>query len=144
MVDRLRLKPRPREIAPVMLIAVAIMIFWSFGVESVGRRLVIELDGVVIARQQIPRTWSKHGTGMTYVVRGADGVDRPYVAGGTDASLPRDIPIGTYLQKRKWELSYFRNGSRIDDFPRLFYSGLGGIALACLLGATLQLVRRHD
>ena len=123
---------------PAVLIFVAIFIFWGFGYETVGQRLALELDGTVIARQEIPQTWYSHGTGMTYVVRSVDGVDHRYVAGATDASLPRDIPVGTRLIKHKWELSYYRNGAHVDDFPRIFYGATLGIACGCLLWAGLQ------
>jgi len=129
---------------PVMLIAVAIWILWGFGYETIGQRLLLELDGVVISRQEIPRSWATHGTGTAYVVRGADGTDHRYVSGATDASLPDDIPIGADLEKHGWQLSYSLNGVRVDDFPRYFYSAMCGIALACLLWAALQWVRRHD
>ena len=82
---------------PVMLICLALFIFWGFGYETVGLRLGIALDGVVIARQEIPRNWYTHGTGTIYVVRGSNGTDQKYIAGATDGSLPRNIPLGAQI-----------------------------------------------
>ena len=129
---------------PVALIAMALWIVWGFGYETVWRRLALELDGTVIARRDIPQTWASHGPATAYVVRGADGRDHDYVSGATDASLPGNIPVGTDIEKHKWELSYSLNGVRIKDFPTDFYSAWCGVALACVLWAALQVVRRHD
>ena len=129
---------------PVVLIAVAIWIVCGFGYETVWQRLALELDGTVIVRREIPPSWASHGTGTAYVVRGADGGNHDYVTGATDASLPGNIPIGTGIEKHKWALSYSLNGVRIDDFPTYFYSAWCGVALACVLWAVLQVVRRHD
>jgi hypothetical protein len=129
---------------PVALTLVAIFIIRGFGYETVGSRLTTVLDGVVIARQEIPRTPYAHGTGMIYTVRSADGVDHSYVAGATDGSLPRDIPVGAQITKRKWELSYLSDGRRVDDFPRTFYGIILGVACGCLLWGGLQWWRgRH-
>ena len=129
---------------PVALIAMALWIVWGFGYETVWQRLALELDGTVIARREIPQTWASHGPATAYVVRGADGRDHDYVSGGNDASPPGNIPVGTDIEKHKWELSYSLNGVRIEDFPTDFYSAWCGVALACVLWAVLQVVRRHD
>lgn len=139
--ERLR---RKSALGFVGLIAWAVFMLWGFGLETVGGRLMLELDGVVISRQEIPRTAGVHGTGTIYVVREADGTDHKYIAGATDASLSRDIPKGTYLKKQKWDLSYTENGVRVDDFSRVFYGITCGIALACLLWGVFQLARQHE
>lgn len=135
---------RPSAPAPAALILMALFILWGFGIDTVGRRLVTHVEGVVISRQIIPRQWYSHGTSTIYVVRGPDGIDHQYVAGATDASLPRNIPVGAYLTKHQWELSYLLNGKRIDDFPRVFYSVTSGIALACLLWGGLLWMRGRE
>jgi hypothetical protein len=122
----------------VILIIAAIWIYWGFGYETVWQRLTVQLDGVVVARQEVS-TSSRRGT--IYVLRGPDGSDQEYVAGATDASLSRDMPIGTIIKKRKWELSYEKNGVLVD-FPTYAYSAIFGIAFACLFWAGLQLLRR--
>jgi hypothetical protein len=50
----------------------------------------------------------------------------------TDASLPRSMPVGTYLKKQKWHLYYERNEQRVNDFPIVFYQVTFGIALGCV------------
>lgn len=124
---------------PVILIITAIWIFWGFGYETVWQRLTIKLDGVVVARQAVS-TAGRRGT--IYVLRSPEGIDQEYIAGATDASLSRDIPVGTTIKKREWELSYEKNGVRITDFPTYAYSAMLGVAFACLFWAGLQLLRR--
>jgi|SRR5271155_3095329 hypothetical protein len=129
--------------APVVLICFALFILWGFGYETVGLRLGIALDGVVISRQELPRNWYTHGTGTAYVVRADDGTDQSYVAGATDGSLPRSLPLGAHVTKRKWELSYLLNGKRVEDFPVMFYAVVLAGALVCLVWSALQVARRH-
>jgi hypothetical protein len=126
---------------PLILIAtlVAVWILWGFGYETVWARLTIEIDGTIAARHEVHASGRR---GTAYVVRTSDGGEREYVAGATDASLSRDMPIGTAIVKRKWHLSYLRDGIPIDDFPIYAYSGTFGLALVCLLWAGLQL-RQH-
>jgi hypothetical protein len=113
------------------------------GIETVGRRLTTEIDGVVIARQEIPREWyTPRGSGIAYIVRSNDRYQE-YVSGWTDDAIPRDVPVGAHLTKPKWEMTYSANGKAIGDFPWLFYSAMFGVGLSCLLWAGFQLRRRH-
>lgn len=142
-------RPSPRrQLAvrplPVILICTGLWILWGFGYQTVGLRLGTALDGVVIAREPIPRNRYVHGTGTIYVVRGNDGVTQKYVAGATDGSLPRNIPLGAHITKRKWELSYLLNGKRVADFPVIFYAIILSGALVCLISGSAQLMRRND
>jgi hypothetical protein len=104
----------------VILICIGLWVLWGFGYETVGLRLSIDLNGLIVDRQTIPRNWSTHGTGTVYTVRADNGTMQRYVAGATDGSLPRDIPLGARIAKRKWELSYTLNGTRVLNFPIVF------------------------
>jgi hypothetical protein len=119
----------------------ALFILWGFGYATLWVRLTTAIDGVVVSRQYLPRTPWIHGSGMRYVILKADSTTQEYVAGGTDASLSRNIPAGVRLQKRKWELSYSVDGKRIDDFPRYFYSVILAGALALLFWGSHQSVK---
>jgi hypothetical protein len=45
-----------------------------------------------------------------YTIRRADGSAVSYVAGPTMASLPRSMPVGTVILKKKWETGYEIDG----------------------------------
>jgi hypothetical protein len=79
---------------PLLSLAFAIFIIWGFGFETVGRRLVLALDGDITTERFIPRNWHSHGPGMVYIVRAADGTEQQYTAGGNDSSLPLNLPVG--------------------------------------------------
>lgn len=143
-MDRAARRSMSEQPLPVMLICGALFVFWGFGYETVGLRLGIAVDGVVIKREVIPRTWASHGTGMVYVVRRSDGGEQTYIAGATDGSLPQNIPLGAHIVKRKWELSYLLNGQRIHDFPIVFYTIILGGAVIALIWGIFQLMRYDD
>jgi hypothetical protein len=126
---------------PIILISIlaALWIFWGFGYETVWARLTTEVNGVIAAKQEVSTSGRR---GAVYILRGSNGDNHQYVAGATDASLSRDMPVGTTIEKRKWEFSYLRNGVRVNDFPIYAYSAMFGIAFVCLLWAGLQLLRR--
>lgn len=118
--------------APIALLLFGLWIIWGFGFQTVGARLNARIDGVVISSRDIPAARGpRYAT--EYALRGPDDQIRLYVAGSTDASLPRSMPTGTYLKKERWHLYYERNNRRIDDFPLLFYQVILGIALGCVV-----------
>jgi hypothetical protein len=117
---------------PIVLLLFGFWIVWGFGFQTVGARLEAHMDGVVISSRDIPVTRGpRYAT--EYTLRGPDGQNQKYIAGATDASLPRSMPVGTYLKKRRWHLSYERNNQHVDDFPLFFYQLVLGIALGCLV-----------
>ena len=115
------LMKKPGAINPVALLLFSVWILWAFGIETVYARLKLELDGVVISARQ-----------SEYILRGPRGDTFHYVAGPTDASLPRSMPVGTHLKKLRWHLNYERNGQQVNDFPVFFYLGFLGIAVVCI------------
>ena len=120
----------------MVLLLFGLWIIWGFGFDTVGRRLEIQFDGVVISSRDIPKTRGpRYAT--EYTLRGPNGQNQIYVAGPTDASLPRSMPVGTYLKKDRWHLDYERNKQRVDDFPIFFYEAVLGIALGCVVGSVI-------
>lgn len=116
---------------PAMPLIFGLFILWGFGYETVGIRLKTQLEGVVVSSRDIPSTGApRYAT--EYTLRGPDGRESVYVAGATDASLPRSMPVGTSLKKQRWHLNYEKNGQRVDDFGVSFYGMMLGIAAACL------------
>lgn len=130
-----RLTPKP-GLNPIVLLLFGLWILWGFGVETVGTRLEAQFEGVVVSSRDVPPTRGpRYAT--EYTLRGKNGQNQIYIAGPTDASLPRDMPVGTYLNKQKWHLYYQRNEQRVDDFPIFFYQMTLGIALCCVLWSVL-------
>ena len=112
--------------------AFAIFFLWGFGYETVVARLRIDLNGTIISSRDVPP--SRGARYVTeYVVRGPDGRESAYVADPTDASLPRSMPIGTYIRKERGHFYYDRNGHRVDDFSVSFYTLMSALALALLI-----------
>ena len=117
---------------PIVLLMLGLWVVWGFGLETVGRRLETELNGVVVSSRDTPsRGAPRYAT--HYILRGDDGREYSYVAGATDGDLPRSIPVGTRLTKQKWHFDYEKDGQTINDFPIAFYATVGGIGLASLL-----------
>jgi len=86
-----------QQTRPLIPILVAIYIAWGFGYETVVARLRIEADGVVVSSRDSPSVGApRYAT--YYVLRGPDGQDHSYVAGATDADLPRNMPVGTKIK----------------------------------------------
>lgn len=92
----------------------------AFGLYTLGTRLWTQLDGVVISSRDIPPDRGpRYAT--EYTLRGPRGQRSFYVAGPTDSSLPRSMPVGTILKKERWHLDYVRNGQHVNDFGLAFY-----------------------
>jgi hypothetical protein len=123
-------KPQPK---PVVLIVFGLLILWGFGFETLGSRLMTNVEGTIISSQDIPYPLAPARHGTEYTLRTTDGGNARYIAGATDASLPRDIPVGTYIKKQRWHLTYECNGQEIDDFSLPVYTGVLFAAVACLI-----------
>ena len=107
-------------------LATAAVFCFLFSSNEILQRALIEVNGRIVSSQ----TTSGNRPATYYVVRGSDGVDREYVAGATDSSLPRRLPVGTDIKKHKYELSWQKNQAIVVDFPLYFYMGIYGIAFA--------------
>jgi len=114
-----------------VLIVFGLFILWGFGWNTVGRRLLTVIDGVIVARRAVP-------SATEYTVRGDDGSEHVFLAGATDASLPGDIPVGTRIRKKLWDLDYEQDGRR-ESFPWIFYSSVVGIGLSLVVWGILIL-----
>jgi hypothetical protein len=132
-----------RELAPGLLILIAIGIFWTFGYNGLWHRLRLDVEGQVTARQDFPQTRYTHGPQTVYSLQRNDGSTFEYVATRVDPSLPRTIPIGAYIAKREWDVSYLLNGERVDDFPIIAYVVFLVVGSACIIGAGVLLARER-
>lgn len=115
-----------------VFILFGLFMLWGFGWETVGRRLMTSIDGVIVARRAVP------SGGTEYIVRRDDGSEQIIWAGASDASLPTSMPVGTRIRKKPWQLDYERDGRR-KSFPWVFYSSVLGIALSLVVWGTLIL-----
>jgi hypothetical protein len=113
-------------------IVFGLFILWGFGWETVGRRLLMNVDGIIVASRAVP------SGGTKYIVRRADGSEQVIWAGASDASLPTSMPVGTRIRKEPWHLDYERDGRR-ESFPWVFYSSVLGIALSLVVWGILIL-----
>jgi hypothetical protein len=123
------MKPPPQS--AVVLFIAAVWIFWAFGYATVWTRFTTEVNGVVISSRDIPSTGAPRYI-TEYIIRDPNGYNHKYVAGPTDASLKRSLPVGTRIRKTWGELDYDLNGRRIG-FSTYVYSAIFGLALFCLL-----------
>ena len=109
-----------------------LFILWGFGVHTVWARLTIDVHGVVTSSIDDPsRGAPRYAT--IYTILSDDGRTTQYVAGPTDASLARSLPVNSRVDKDRWHLDYSVNGRRVS-FPIGFYApiialGLGALAV---------------
>src|SRR5215471_19647718 len=115
----------------------SLWLFWGFGYETVAKRLSAHVEGTVISRREIAYPLAPARYSTEYIVRGPDGNNQSYVAGPTDASLPRTIPVGAKLRKRPWHWSYEENEQVTDSSGWFFYALVLGIGTACLVWSAL-------
>jgi hypothetical protein len=126
-------RPASQKPKPWVLIFFGLFILWGFGWETIGRRLQTDVDGVIVGSQDVPSTGApRYAT--RYTVRGPDGNEQVFWAGATDASLPRSMPVGTRIRKRRWHLDYEQNGRHVDFIPEKYFYDL---VLACGVGMTV-------
>ncbi len=133
-----QMSPKFRAWAKVLF---GLFLLYAFGWETVGRRLQTSVDGVIVASRDVPsRGAPRYAT--EYTVRGANGEERVFWAGPTDASLERSMPIGTRIRKLRWHLDYEQNGAVIGFPGKFFYA----VVCACGLGILVWgvLVLRSD
>jgi hypothetical protein len=105
--------------------------FWVFG-HTALQYLTIQVNGTVISSNDIPEKGAPRYI-TEYAIRGPSGETTSYIAGPTDGSLPRSMPVGTTLRKQSWQVSYERDGQVIIDFPVSFYVGICIVALALMI-----------
>ena len=129
-MDTVLRKPNPK---PIVLFVFGLWILWGFGYETLWARLMTDVEGTVVSAQDTPSPLAPARHGTEYVVRSPDSRNIIYIAGATDASLPRNIPVGAYIKKQRWHLSYERDGQKIDDFSILFYAAILSAAVGSLV-----------
>ena len=116
---------------PVVLSVWSLWMLWV-ALSPVWFRLNTALEGEVISAQDMPPARGpRYAT--KYILRGPDGREFEYVAGATSDSLPRSMPVGTYLIKPKWTIYYDSNGTRFDNGVPWFNVLIACFAVGCLV-----------
>jgi len=129
---------RPSWRAWVFLIY-GLYLLYGFGWDTVGRRLLIDVNGTVVASRDEPAARTpRYAT--YYIVRGRDGREQTLISGATDASLRRSMPVGTRIRKQKWRLDYERDGVR-EEFNTPFYAFVLLIGAALAVSGVVMLIR---
>jgi hypothetical protein len=123
--------PTFRESIP-NLAPIALLI-WLFAGHEIYQRAAISLDGTVVSSETSCVQPYNNRCDTAYVLEGRDGAQSAYVAGPTDESLERRLPVGTVIHKSKWSLSYTVDARNVNDFPIGFYGGLMAFGLLCAL-----------
>ncbi len=108
----------------------SIFILYGFGLGTLGTRLYTQINGTIVAVRDDPFTGAPRYASI-YTLREDNGFEFNYVAGCTDASLPRSLPVGTVVKKERWSWSPEINGSwEFDPAYILFLLMVGSAAIA--------------
>jgi len=109
------------------------LLIWLFAGHEIYQRAAISLHGTVVSSETSCVQPYNNRCDTTYVVEAQDQTRSTYVAGPTDESLERRLPVGTVIRKDKWALTYSVNNRKISDFPAVFYGGLMAFGVLCAL-----------
>jgi hypothetical protein len=116
------------------------VLFINLGVGEIWSRASISLDGTIISSNTLCAPDNQYRCTSTYILRSnQSGQEVQYQARGNDASLPKNLPIGTRINKAKYLLAYEINGQINDDFPVAFYEIFAAVGLAFVTAGTIQL-----
>jgi hypothetical protein len=94
----------------------ALLVLWVC-IPTVVNRLQIAASGVVI--DSVTRYEPRRV--VYYTLQSPDGGQKTLISGPTDASLPRDLPRGTQINKQRWHIGYSLNHVHRTGFPLGFY-----------------------
>lgn len=114
---------------------VGLLLMWGlpmtlFSACEIAQRTCIEVDGTIIESTTKCVQPENNRCATTYRIQSADQVVT-YIAGPTDHSLRRRLPVGTAIRKKHWALTYVIDGADTDDFPIVPYAAqlLLGLAM---------------
>lgn len=112
------------------LIFIVIGLWFSWlPISEIYNRASIELQGVITSSNTSCVQPQNNRCSTVYLTQNSTSSTSKYIAGSTDASLQRYLPIGTKIEKLKWQLNYKINEKVVNDFPIGFY---GGVLTFCI------------
>jgi len=100
------------------------LLIWLFAGHEIYQRAAISLRGTIVSSETSCVQPYNNRCDTRYVVEAQDRTRATYIAGPTDESLERRLPVGTLIRKDKWALTYSVNNQKVSDFPVVFY-GVG-------------------
>lgn len=112
-----------------------------FASDEVMARARLDVSGRVLESRTACQQPYNNRCITTYTLQPASGAARTFVynAGPNDASLQRELPVGTEISKEKWALIYRVNGKIVDDFPIAFYAIIASVGVALLATCAMRL-----
>jgi hypothetical protein len=114
---------------PLIFVALA----WLFAGSEIYKRVSIDLNGTIVSSETSCVQPANNRCATEYIVKSQDGSRHAYIAGTTDQALPRQLPVGTVVDKHKWSLSYAVSGQERRDSPMGFYSVILVLGLMCAI-----------
>ena len=109
------------------------VLFSFMACSEIYSRAEIDVEGQVLSIESKCQEPQHNRCVSTYVLASKNGLHSSYSAGPNDASLQRNVPVGAYLVKHRWHLSYSIDNQEIDDFPIGFYGGLFALSIVAVL-----------
>lgn len=111
-----------------------------FSLHAILSRALIELDGTIIEEYHPDSPYKDRKYSCTYIIKRGDGEDTiQYVAVGLDYSLALDLPVGTKIEKKKWEITYKLNGEIVEDFNVRHHIIIGCIGFFLVIAGLIRL-----
>jgi hypothetical protein len=97
---------------PLLFVWFGLLVF-GLNVHSLWTRLSIELGGKIVSSVEIP---GPHGGATRYIIEDNQGQRKNYTAVEVDGELPEHLPVGTVIEKHKWQTSFKENGTTVDSY----------------------------
>lgn len=113
-----------------------------FGAITIAKRASIGVDGVVTRSDSSCEQTNQTRCVTSYTMKSLrTGQQTTYKAGFDDASLQKNLPVGTQIHKMQGQLTYEINGRQVDDFPLFFYGLCMMVGFAVVVGVFTKLLR---
>jgi hypothetical protein len=105
---------------PVLMIVAGLWMMYVAGYATVLPRLLTDVNGVVTSSVDNPYRGAARYV-SEYTILQKNHTVTYYIAGPSDSSLARGLPVGTTILKKKWALNYKINGHDARPFSEGVY-----------------------
>jgi len=114
-----------------------------FSVSTIFSRALIEVNGTIIKTKKepyFPDQLRETRYACIYTIESSSGDGTiQYIAHQNDITLAQDLPIGTRIEKKKWEITYKLNNEVIEDFPTEGYIHIGCLGILLVLISIIRI-----